>query len=229
MLVLKKNLFKKYNTMRAELNKVELDITKEIVNIGLSKAADSLSFFIREKVLIKLVDIKFNPENYSPISRKNDSQKSYVLTTYIRGDIGGKSLLIFNESEVEKLIDANLPDSIKNNPVEKANMMDAILLEIDNIITASVITQFANILQCKLYGDVPGLNVIPENMLNQYLDETNPHKLNVIYFNSQFITKDLDINPEFVWLMDDSFYSGVKNVVSDEKKIELLQKFNINS
>ena len=228
MPVLKKNLFKKYNTMNTELNKVELDITKEIINIGLSKAADSLSFFIREKVLIKLIDIKFNSQNYSPISKKNDAQKSYVLTTYIRGDISGKSLLVFNESEVEKLIDANLPDSIKSNPVEKVNMTDAILLEVDNIITASVITQFANILQCKLYGDVPTLNVIPEKELNQYLNETNPHKLNIMYFNSQFITNHLDISPEFIWLMDDSFYTGVKNVVSDEKKLELLQKLNLN-
>jgi hypothetical protein len=56
------------------------------------------------------------------------------------------------------------------------------------------------------------------------LDEHNQKNFNVIYFNSRFITKSLDINPEFIWLMDDNFFSAVKNVVSDEKKVELIHK-----
>ena len=209
-----------------ELNKVELDITKEIINIALSKAADSLSFFIKEKVLIQLLDLKMDSHNYAPLSKKNGTQKSYLLTTHIKGDISGKAYLVFNEAEVEKLVEANLPDSIKSNPVEKANMTDAILLEVDNIITASVITQFANILQCKLYGDVPQLDIMEQKELNPFLNKNNPELLNVMYISSRFITKDLDTSPEFIWLMDDQFFMSVKSLVSDEKKLELLKKLN---
>ena len=205
---------------------MELDITKEVINIALSKAADSLSFFIKEKVLIQLLDLKIDSQNYAPLSKKHGTEKSYLLTTAIRGDIGGKSYLVFNESEVEKLVDANLPDSIKSNPVEKASMTDAILLEIDNIITASVITQFANILQCKLYGDVPHLDILDQKDLNPFLNKNNPELLNVMYISSRFITKNLDTSPEFIWLMDDQFFLSVKSIISDEKKMELLRKLN---
>ena len=213
--------------MITELGKVELDITEEVINIGLSKAADSLSFFIREKVFIKVLDLQVNAKNYSPLSKKSNLKKSYLLTTEICGDIGGKAYLVLNESEVEHMVNLNLPESIKSNPVEKSKMTDAILLEMDNIITASVITQFANILQCKLYGDVPALNIMEQTTLNPFLDERNQENFNVIYFNSRFITKSLDINPEFIWLMDDNFFSAVKNVVSDEKKVELIHKLTI--
>jgi len=37
--------------MTKSLNQVETDITKEIINIGIAKAADSFSFFIQEKLL----------------------------------------------------------------------------------------------------------------------------------------------------------------------------------
>ncbi|HSZ25325.1 MAG TPA: hypothetical protein VK766_06400 [Cytophagaceae bacterium] len=212
--------------MANEFEKIELDITEEIINIGLSKAADSLSFFLKEKVLIQLLELKINSENYSSLSFKNNLQKSYLLTTNIKGDIGGKAYLVLSESEVEKVIEVNLSDSIKNNLVEKEKMTDAILLELDNIITASVITQFANILQIKLYGDVPLLDVLEQNLLNPFLQENNKDDFKVIYFNSRFITENLDINPEFIWLMDNNFFNGVKKIVSDEKKINLLHKLN---
>jgi chemotaxis protein CheY-P-specific phosphatase CheC len=210
--------------MATELTKAELEITKDIINVGLLKAADSLSFFIREKVMIEINDIKINTHDRIPLSRKEPVKKSYLLMTNILGDIGGKAYLIFNELEVEKLVDANLPDSIKNNPAEKAEMTDAILLEIDNIITASVITQFSNIFQRKLYGDVPSLTILPENETNQFLNANHQQGFDPIYFNAKFISENIEIHPEFIWFMDDKFSIEVKNVMADEKKIETLQK-----
>ncbi len=214
--------------MTTALSRVELDITREIINIGLSKAADSLSSFINEKVLIQHLELKVNSPHYNPLSRKKYTDKTYLLTTNIRGDVGGKAYLVFNEAEVEKLVNTNLPESIKNDPQAKAEMTDAILLEIDNIITASVVTQFANILQYKLYGDVPNLTILSQHELNPYLGSNNPDQYDVMYFNTRFITGGMDINPEFIWLMDNKFFSGVKNVVTDEKMAELLQKISVN-
>lgn len=215
--------------MAADLNRVELDITREIVNIGLSKSADSLSFFIKEKTFIKLIDLKINSVDCKFVSLKNDSNKCYLLTTEIIGDLKGKAFLIFNEAEVEKIINSNLPESVKNNPVEKANMTNAFLLEIDNIITASVITQFANILQCKIYGGVPSLNVLSHKELNDYFEKNDSGKYNAIYFNSKFMTKHMDIDPEFIWYLDDKFFNGVKGLISDESKLKLIRSLNVSS
>lgn len=212
--------------MTKELNRVELDITKEIINIGIAKAADSFSFFIKEKVTMRLLDLKVNFENNFPVSRKDPAAKNYLLTTVLKGELKGKAYLLMTEAEADKLVDANLPASITGNPVEKAKMTEAFLLEIDNIITASVITQFSNIFQRKVYGDVPSLNILASNEINQFLSTDLNPGLNVIYFNARFITEKIEIAPEFIWLMDDHFFDEVKNVVSDEKKMELFQQLN---
>ena len=209
-----------------DFEQVELDITKEIINIGIAKAADSLSFFINTKTMIRLlqVDVQVNADEYFPLSRKYPTRKNYLLTTEIRGELKGKAYLFFNEEEAEKVVSTNLPDSIKNDPVQKAAMTEAFLLEIDNIITASVITQFSNMFQRKVYGDVPSLNILPGNEINSFLSSNHKKGMNLIYFNAQFITGSLEINPEFIWLMDDSFYAEIKKIMSDEKKMELFQK-----
>jgi chemotaxis protein CheY-P-specific phosphatase CheC len=212
--------------MATELNQIELDITKEIINIGISKAADSFSFFIKGKVMIRLMDIQVNFDNYFPLSRKYPMNQNYLLTTIIKGELKGQAYLLFTEEEASKIVDANMPESIRNDPEAKTQMTVGFLLEIDNIITASVVTQFSNIFQRKMYGDVPSLNILPGNDINRYLSENQDKDLNVIYFNARFITETIEINPEFIWLMDDSFFEEVKRVVSDEKKLELLQKLN---
>ena len=40
------------------LNEIELDVAKEVLNIGLSKSADSMSFFTKNKVLIRTIDLR---------------------------------------------------------------------------------------------------------------------------------------------------------------------------
>lgn len=212
--------------MTTDLTQVELDITREIINIGIAKAADSFSFFINDKVMIRLLELKINFEHNFPLSRKYPTDKNYLLTTVVKGELKGESYLLFNEEEVNKIVEANLPKSIMDNLAEREKMTEAFLLEIDNIITASVITQFSNIFQRKIYGDVPGLNILAGNEINKFLSENHNKELNVIYFNARFITNEIEIDPEFIWLMDDSFFDEVKKVVSDEKKMELFQKLN---
>lgn len=212
--------------MSTRLNLVELDIMKEIITIGIAKAADSLSFFINEKVILKLSDIKINIEHNSPLSRKYPSAKNYLLKTEIKGEIKGESYLLFNENESKKIAEKNFPKDAKINSSKKKLMTEAFLLEIDNIMTANVVTQFSNIFQKKIYGDVPSLFMLKGNEINKFLSENHNNELNVIYFNARFNTKSFEINPEFIFMMDDVFFENVKSVVSMEKKLELFEKSN---
>ena len=64
--------------------------------------------------------------------------------------------------------DINGPNSpeITGNPEIMAEMSDGILLEVDNIISASVITQFSNILNHRIHGGVPQLKKLDKNKIN---------------------------------------------------------------
>ena len=71
------------------LNNIETDVAKEVINIGLGKAADSLSFFSQQKVIIRNSELYFKTaENIENLSNKK-GDKIYILTTEVIGDMTG--------------------------------------------------------------------------------------------------------------------------------------------
>jgi len=190
----------------------ERQIANEIVNLGLQKAAESMAFFTKEKVELKGIDVK--QEGISKIDSIfpcDTNETKYVLTTEIKGDLKGICYLIFSEQEVNKILGVSLPKSILEDPEKLAVMSDAILLEMDNIIVASVVTQFSNSFQYKMYGDVPRLSKSNCIEFKELMKKENSGREQFIYFKSAMHTKELDICPDFLWMLDDKFIEGVRN------------------
>lgn len=199
-----------------KFNEIELDIAKEILNIGLSKSADSLSFFTKDKVLINTFDIYSSEvDNIKTLSSNFDKEDTYVLSTELKGELTGECFLIFNKSEVEELLKAMLPASILENQAQKEEMGNAILLELDNIVSAAVITQFSNILQCSSYGNVPRLDVIEPKGLETFLKSRIIDEDHLVCFKAEFITENVKLQPEFIWGLNERFVEGVKSIASD--------------
>lgn len=205
------------------MDAIEKDIANEIINICLSKAADSMAFFTKEKVIIRGLDIKeIDISEVTEISKKS-KEMLYVLTTELKGELEGISYLIFTESEVEKLLDISFPASIHNDKEKLRVMGDALLLEMDNIIVASVITHFSNFFNYTMRGDVPRLTKSYSNELTEMIISENADKGYFMYIKSEIHAKDLDINPDFVWILDDNYSEGVKSIAKND---ELLKKTN---
>lgn len=207
---------------------IERDIANEIVNIGLSKAADSMSFFTKEKVLIQGHHVeKISFDELSRISNCLPDEILYILTTEIKGELSGVCYLIFTEEETEKLLDISLPESIKQDPDKLQMMGDAIMLEMDNIIVASVVTQFSNFFQYKMYGDVPRLKKDNCEGLKDIVKKENSNLHEFLYFKSSFHNKDLDISPYFLWLLDEKFYDGVRSVAENDEVLKKIRNHNL--
>lgn len=203
-----------------EFNKIELDVAKEIINIGLGRAADSMAFFTHEKVFIRSLDVEMKSidkmDSIKELSKKRNNKPFYVLSTEIKGDLKGICYLIFSEEEVNKLLKVSLPEEILNNPDKLKIMGEAILLEMDNIIVASVVTQFSNLFSYAMHGDVPKLKMVDTNKIEEIITEENSFANHFLYFKSEFNTAGLDVNPEFIWLLDDKYYEGVKSIIDNE-------------
>lgn len=137
------------------LNELEKDLFREIANIGLSKAADSLAVLSKEKVLLSVPDIHIaNPDELIEIIAEKEDENAMIVQSDIRGEVEGKSLLLFSEAQVNKFITATLADIGEVGPGSQ-ELRDSVLLEISNIVTGSIITQFANIFDLKIYSSVP--------------------------------------------------------------------------
>ncbi len=210
------------------LNNIETDVAKEIINIGLSKAADSLSFFSQQKVIIRSSELILKNIDEAKDLSKKTGNNIHVLTTDIVGELSGVCYLIFNEKEVNKLLKISLPTSILEDEEQKLVMSDAILKEADNIISASVITQFSNLLKFNIHGGIPELNIMSEEKVMPFLLSRATDSKYYLQISAQFHTEEVDFSPEFVWFLDAKFIEGIKQFVKGKTYLDKLREHSDN-
>jgi len=199
-----------------DLNPHEIDVAKKIISAGLVKSAESLSFFMNETITLKDFDAEKNL-NQPPLELgKKDETNIHLLTTKVIGEMKGICCLIFSEEEANHLRSAALPPEILNSPEMMAEMSDGIMLEVDNIISASVITQFSNLLKVKIHGGVPNLKKVSSSEMEEYISSEVDNELYLISFKTSFESSKASFNPEFVWLFDNSFIDSIKNYAAIE-------------
>lgn len=177
----------------------KIDKAKEIINIALAKAGDSLSFFIKQRVIIKSNLVSFENVCLTALQESFSHDEYVVLKTEIKGDLSGVCFLMFNKDETERILELALPANVLSDEKKKQEFGDAFLLEIDNIVTASVVTQFSNLLNYKMYGYVPSLQRTNKADLSNVLKNECGDEESVLSIKTQFITDTLNLEPVFLW------------------------------
>jgi chemotaxis protein CheC len=159
--------------MELQVTELEKDIIKEILNIGLARAADSFATIAKEKVLMKVPDLELISANdlFKIISGYEGTHE--IIQSDIKGDLNGTTLMLFSSNHIEMLsaVCLNL-----HQPYQKplSTMQESLLLEISNIITGAFVTQLANILKADIYGSPPQypLNGIDQSL--KHILDINP-------------------------------------------------------
>ncbi|MEO9484747.1 MAG: hypothetical protein ABJG47_14910 [Ekhidna sp.] len=142
------------------------------------------------------------------------NQDVHLIKTELLGELKGTSHLIFSEKEVAKLYEACLPEKIaKDNSKESVIMKLGFLTEIDNMVSAAVITEFSNCLDVEIYGNVPSLKVLKATELNEFIVKESSEFESIIHFKAVFHGKELDICPDFIWVFHNKFVDKIKNLV----------------
>jgi len=190
---------------------LERDIIREILNIGLARAADSFAVIAQERVLLEVPNIDLLVSD--DILRKvREYQARHVpIQSDIRGDFNGTTLMFFSGQHVQRLsrvcLRMQTPETLEVNELQ-----ESLLLEISNIITGALVTQLANILKANIYGAPPVAprGDIAENMqsllpaqqlqplifsvITQFSDRDNTVELPLmLFFDRVTFVKILDI------------------------------------
>jgi chemotaxis protein CheY-P-specific phosphatase CheC len=200
--------------MDANMKNLEEDIAKEIIQIGLSKAADALSFFVKDRVLVRPVDLNIGGDPALLAPEPTTGARMFLLGTELKGAIAGSAYLLFNEEDVAFMRDTQPLGAIGDEPL---------MLEVANILTAMVVTQFANILDQVMYGYVPYLEVLPDHNVAHRLKAAVPPGHDAVQFTATFYTDRIRLQPKFVWYMDAHFFHAVAQLMSDKDKVELVR------
>jgi len=171
---------------------------------GFSNASTSLGQFINDKIQYDIVqrgsyDIEANGIPTEGYERHNKSAK-HLITTEIVGEVTGKSYLFLSEEEFSQLT-VNIPEGTSGT-----DFKEEFLKELDNIISAAVITELANNLQKKMYGNVPVFvgkvnSKIEDAIYDDFSDGDNKLFINSISFTFK---SNPAITPLFIWVMNEA-------------------------
>ena len=137
-----------------EITELERDFIREMVNIGLAKAADSFAVIARDKVMVSVPEVQImDPRDVSSVLPENDRTDT-VVQSDVKGEVNGKTFILFDEKEAARLAEICIgkEEDYKGN---YAAMKRSLLLETSNILTGAIITQLANILKLHIYGSAP--------------------------------------------------------------------------
>lgn len=196
-----------------KISKELKSVAQEIFLKGYEKASQSFSSLSGEQVSIKNFELFFGeaPDLLQKIIKtKNPS----VLITDIIGEAKGRSYLVFSEKDAQVVPDMLIQKmkSLQSNP----DFAEIILKEVDNMVSAAVITELSNQLDLKIYGDVPKI-ILPDEANREWLQDEIEHNENMfaILSSANFSFEDnLKISPYFIWILDKQFYT-----VLNQKKL----------
>ncbi len=173
---------------------------------GLTRAASSFT-----KIINKSVHISANPPTLLNDNRFDYKERGeeflYVITTQLIGSIHGKSFLILAQTGFNEI--ANTIGEKHNQEVKVG-----FLMEIDNIISAAVISDLSTELEKEVYGDVPKLFKVTANDLQNFI---HSHTLDYsgLIFQSELRIDGNECGSQFTWVLD----SKIMELVPNEKLV----------
>ncbi|MFD1186494.1 chemotaxis protein CheC [Pontibacter rugosus] len=136
------------------ITELERDIIKEILNIGLARAADSFAAIAKDKVLLKVPDIQLIEVKKLLNLVATYENTHVIIQSDVKGDFNGATLMLFSDDHIVRLSEVCLA-MVEVQKGELSVMQESLLLEISNIITGAMVTQMANILKANIYGSPP--------------------------------------------------------------------------
>jgi chemotaxis protein CheY-P-specific phosphatase CheC len=193
----------------------ELYLANKLMNLALANSAESFSQLAKNEIRLQSAEIQFKPIRHVLSESPDQDELQYVLTSAIMGEMPAHSYLILRFADAANLSKACLPASVHHD----AEMREAFLTEIANILTASVITQLSNFFKIKIFGYIPLLKKLPFQEIKQMImSDMNKDDVS-FYLKTNFITADLKIQPDFIWVFNHSFIDIIKNMSKNENNL----------
>ncbi|GHN02698.1 hypothetical protein WSM22_41870 [Cytophagales bacterium WSM2-2] len=182
------------------------------LNRGFENAAQSFSKIVNRNIRISTLQslVIRHDTDFSYVSEGDE--QVFVLITQLMGDFSGKSYLIFSQSEADEIF-----RSVASKGKFSDDLKEALLLEIDNILSASVISSISDSMNAVVYGDVPKLKKMHGKDLYDYFlndaSESNEH-FSIVYSMANFrFDNHEEVHPQFIWKLS----SRIFDLIPEEK------------
>jgi chemotaxis protein CheY-P-specific phosphatase CheC len=168
---------------------------------GFANASHSLSQLAKSSVYYDNFHTGYFDLGTSALDERYQQDTKFLLTTEVFGEITGKSYLYLSQRDFEFLT-----QSIPEHHHGDMNLRKEFIKEVDNILSAAVITRLSNELNLKMFGDIPVLldNVasrLEDIIYTDFNKESDRVFINSIHFSFE---NHPDVRLLFVWVFDTS-------------------------
>lgn len=173
----------------------------KVMHSGFERAAESFSKLVKGTVSVANSSSLVIPLRAKISGIAEEKGKLIVLTTQIIGRVSGKSFLVFSEKEIREMFKTLGPKDV--------HLEEAFLLEIDNIMSASVISDLSNALSIEVYGDVPHLYHLHSDELMDFIQTEVSHEdaSHMICSKATFhFDHEDDVHPQFIWKINSKVF-----------------------
>src|SRR5690242_10036925 len=136
------------------LNELELDALTELVNLGISQAAKSLAYMVREEVVLSVPRVVLvSRDEAIQILSERESRNLVAVHQIFEGEITGRALLIFPEAKSLELVRAVAGGDLSIEEI--LELEQEALAETGNIILNGCLATMANLLEQTLKISLP--------------------------------------------------------------------------
>lgn len=142
----------------SQLNNFQLDVLREVGNIGAGNAATALAKMLDKKIDMKVPQIKVM--KFSEVSEVLGGAETQVVGILlgVQGDIVGNIMFILDTQSARLLVNILLGKPI-NAELEYDEMTCSALQEIGNILAGSYLSALSNLTNLLIMPDVPSLAI----------------------------------------------------------------------
>jgi len=198
-----------------ELNELELDMLTEMFNLGVGKAASSLSTMVKQEIKLSVPKVEF----LSVAQLANELGANTTICSVsqmLSGPFSAQSMLLFPEENslniVRKLLGEDLPDETIEELQQEA------FSEIGNIVLNACIGAFAESLKTEFKIDLPIFEISkPPDLLNVSENKNET----ALFIRIDLTLSTSDITGYMAFLMGTMSLEKLKDVL--DKMLENLQ------
>ncbi len=142
----------------SKISSIQLDILKEVGNIGAGNAATALSKLLNKKIDMKVPDVRI--VSFDEMMNMAGGTENVVAGVFLRieGDAPGSMFFLLPIGQAEKFIQDMLGDesfSLQSPPYNELGL--SALQELGNILSGSYLSSLSDFTNLSLYPSVPAL------------------------------------------------------------------------
>jgi chemotaxis protein CheC len=171
-----------------ELNKFQLDVLKEVTNIGAGNAATALSKLLHKKIDMQVPAIELL--DFSEVATLLGDEETVIVGIYLSmlGDIKGTIILAIEYNTAKALIDGMLKDyNFEDSDNGLSEMAFSALRETGNILSGAYVSALCSLLKLNIFTSIPNVVVdMAATILSMPALAVASVSDKVIYINSQF-------------------------------------------